>query len=75
MTKDAAHRARIAVSALFIANGLSLAVWVPRLADIQSGLAISDLEVGIALAAGAAGGLIMGPWAGWAAGKWGSARV
>ena len=75
MTKDAAHRARIAVSALFIANGLSLAVWVPRLADIQSDLAISDLEVGIALAAGAAGGLIMGPWAGWAAGKWGSARV
>jgi MFS family permease len=72
---DTAHRARIAVSALFIANGLSLAVWVPRLADIQSDMGISDLQIGLALAAGAAGGLIMGPWAGWAAGRWGSARV
>lgn len=75
MPIDTAHRARIAVSALFIANGLSLAVWVPRLADIQSDMGISDLQIGIALAAGAAGGLVMGPWAGWAANRWGSARV
>lgn len=70
-----ARRARIAVSLLFIVNGLSLSVWVPRLADIQRSLSISDFALGAALAAGAAGGLLFGPLAGWASDRWGSGRV
>lgn len=70
-----APRARIAVSVLFIVNGLSLSVWVPRLADIQSALSASDFAIGVALAAGAAGGLLLGPLAGWASDRWGSGRV
>lgn len=70
-----APRARIAVSVLFIVNGLSLSVWVPRLADIQRSLDISDFALGTALAAGAAGGLLLGPLAGWASDRWGSGRV
>lgn len=68
-------RARIAVSLLFFANGLSLATWVPRLVDIQSGLGMSDATVGVVLAVGAAGGIALGPWAGRASARRGSGRV
>jgi len=51
------QRARIAVSVLFFTNALTLSAWLPRLAELQSDLSMSDIEVGAALAAGAAGGV------------------
>jgi MFS family permease len=52
------------VSALFAANALTLSAWLPRLAEVQIELALSDVQVGAALSAGALGGLLAGVWAG-----------
>lgn len=57
-------RARIAGSALFAANALTLSAWLPRLAEVQRDLGLSDVEIGAALSAGAFGGLLAGVWAG-----------
>lgn len=57
-------KARIAASALFAANALTLSAWLPRLAEVQQGLGLSDVQIGLALSAGAFGGLIAGVWAG-----------
>lgn len=57
-------RARIAVSVLFFTNALTLTTWLPRLAEIQRDVKLSDFEVGIALSAGAAGGVLAGVFAG-----------
>jgi len=68
-------RARVAVTVLFIVNGLSLAAWFPRLAEVQSDIGISDAQLGVILACGAAGGLAIGPLAGFLVARWNSARV
>lgn len=57
-------RARIAVSALFAANALTLSAWLPRLAEVQQTLGLNDVQIGAALSAGAIGGLLAGVWAG-----------
>lgn len=57
-------KARIAASALFAANALTLSAWLPRLAEVQQGLGLSDVQIGLALSAGAFGGLLAGVWAG-----------
>ena len=57
-------RARIAVSALFFANALTLSAWLPRLAEIQANLAMTDFQIGLALSAGAVGGVVAGISAG-----------
>jgi MFS family permease len=63
-TGSSLTRARIATSALFAANALTLSAWLPRLAEVQEGLGLSDVQIGLALSAGAFGGLIAGVWAG-----------
>ena len=63
-TASPLFRARIATSALFAANALSLSAWLPRLAEVQQDLALSDVQIGVALSAGAVGGLLAGVWAG-----------
>ena len=68
-------RARVAVSVLFIINGLSLAAWFPRLAEVQADIGLSDAALGIVLACGAVGGLMVGPLAGFLVARWNSARV
>lgn len=68
-------RARFAVALLFFSNGLALSTWIPRLVDVQTGLAISDGTLGVVLAMGAVGGIVLGPFAGRAALRWGSGRV
>lgn len=68
-------RARIAVSLLFLSNGLALSTWIPRLVDVQTRLEMSDGTLGVVLAMGAVGGLLLGPFAGRAALRWGSGRV
>lgn len=68
-------RARIAVVLLFLSNGLVLSSWLPRLVDVQDRLGMSDGTLGVVLAAGAIGGILLGPWSGRAATRWGSGRV
>lgn len=68
-------RARVAASALFAANALTLSVWVPRLAEVQQDLGLSDVEIGAALSAGAAGGLVAGLSAGPLMNRWSSRSV
>ena len=63
-TAPSLNRARVAASALFAANALTLSAWLPRLAEVQQGLGLSDVQIGLALAAGAFGGLLAGVWAG-----------
>ena len=68
-------RARLAVSVLFVVNGLSLAAWFPRLAQVQDDIGLNDAQLGIVLACGAAGGLVVGPLGGVLVARWNSARV
>ena len=51
------RKARIAVSVLFFTNALTLSAWLPRLAELQADISLTNVAVGAALAAGAAGGL------------------
>lgn len=68
-------RARIAVSMLFAVNGIATATWLPRLAQVQVDLGLGDAQLGVVLACGAAGGLIVGPLAGVLVARSNSARV
>lgn len=68
-------RARIAVSVLFVINAFALSTWLPRLAEIQGDLGLNDAQLGLVLAAGAAGGLIVGPLGGYLIAHSSSARV
>ena len=69
------QRARIAVSVLFVINAVTLSSWLPRLAELQSNLALDNAQLGLVLAAGAAGGLIIGPLSGYLVARSNSARV
>jgi len=70
-----ALRARMAVSALFLVNGALIANVLPRLPTIKSGLALSNAELGAAVAAMPVGGLIAGGFAGWLIHRVGSGRL
>ena len=74
-TTRAITRARVAVSALFFANALTLSAWLPRLAELQADLTMTDFEVGAALAAGAVGGVLAGISAGPLINRYGSNTV
>ncbi|HCL70217.1 MAG TPA: MFS transporter, partial [Actinobacteria bacterium] len=49
---------------LFFTNALTLSAWLPRLAELQADISLTNVAVGAALAAGAAGGVAAGIWAG-----------
>jgi MFS family permease len=68
-------RARVAVAVLFVVNGFALSAWLPRLAELQSEIDLNDAQLGLVLAAGAAGGLIVGPLSGFLVAHSSSARV
>lgn len=65
----------MAVSALFVANAVAPAAVVPRLAEIQASLGMTDAGLGLVLAVGALGGVIVGPVAGPLAARVGTARL
>lgn len=69
------QRARIAVSVLFFVNALTLSAWLPRLAELQRELSLTDFDLGLALAAGAIGGVAAGTLAGPLIGRFGSNTV
>jgi fucose permease len=72
---DAARRARLAVSALFLVNGALLANVLPRLPAIKAALDLSNAELGLAVAAGPIGGLLAGGFAGALIHRFGSGRL
>jgi MFS family permease len=71
----AARRARTAVSALFLVNGALVASILPRLPAIKAGLALSNAELGLAIAAMPIGGLIAGGFGGALIHRVGSGRL
>jgi MFS family permease len=65
-------RARVGVAAVFGLNGFGYGSWVPRIAEIQDKLGISDGQLGLALFMAAVGALLAMPLAGAAAHRYGS---
>jgi fucose permease len=65
-------RARAGVAAVFFLNGFAYGSWVPRIAEIQAKLALSEGRLGLALFMAALGALIAMPLAGAAAHRYGS---
>ena len=70
-----ARAARLAVSVLFVANGIASASIVPRLPAIKEALSLSNGELGLALAAGPIGGLLAGGLVGLLIQRFGSGRL
>ncbi|MCC6793145.1 MAG: MFS transporter, partial [Thermomicrobiales bacterium] len=62
--RDAAKRARLAVSVVFLVNGFTLASWISRIPTISDTLELSSGEVGTALMALAAGAIVAFPLTG-----------
>lgn len=69
------RRARLAVAALFLANGALFANVVPRHPEIKTGLALSNTLFGTAVAAYGLGALSVGFGGGALVRRFGSARV
>ena len=67
--------ARLAVSAIFFANGAMIANWFARVPDVKLGLGLSEGALSLGLFAMAIGALISQPTAGWVIGKVGSLKV
>lgn len=67
--------ARVAVSAIFFANGALVANWFARVPDVKQSLGLSEGALGIALLFMAIGALLSQPTTGWVIGKVGSRTV
>ena len=65
-------RARAGVAAVFFLNGFGYGSWVPRIAEIQAKLSLSEGQLGLALFMAALGALLAMPLAGAAAHRYGS---
>ena len=65
-------RARAGVATVFFLNGFGWGNWVPRIAEIQTKLAASDGQLGLALFMAALGAVFAMPLAGAAAHRYGS---
>jgi hypothetical protein len=68
----ASRRARLSISLIFFINGFVVASWLPHIPEVKERLALSDLQLGIALLAMAMGSVLALPFAGWFAGRFGS---
>ena len=75
VTPARARTARIAVSAMFFVSGAVGASILPRLPAIRDSLALSNGELGAAVAAMPLGGLLAGGFAGFLITRFGSNRV
>ncbi len=72
---SSARLARVAVAALFMANGALMATVVPRYPDIRDRLDLTNAALGAAISGFWVGALVVGLSAGWAVNRFGSARV
>lgn len=75
MDAAALRRARIGTVGFFALNGVVGFSFLPRLVEIQADVGLDDAGLGIVLAIGTAGGLVVGPIAGVLVQRWGSVRV
>lgn len=66
---------RMAVTAIFFANGALIANWFARVPDVKQALGLSEGALSVALLAMAIGALLSQPTAGWVIGKVGSRKV
>jgi fucose permease len=69
------YRTRIATAGFFVINAVIGFAFLPRLAEIQSNAGLDDAGLGVVLAAGTAGGLVIGPLAGVLVQRWGAVRI
>jgi len=65
-------RARAAVSAVFLVNGIVVASWAPLIPEIKARHGLGDAQLGLVLLAMAAGAVLSLPVAGWLVGRLGS---
>jgi MFS family permease len=72
---ERAFRARLAVSAAFLCNGLILAAWISRIPEITDGIGMSTGHTGTALMGLALGAITIFPFAGRLVSVYGSANV
>ena len=75
VTPARARAARLGVSAMFVVNGAAAASILPRLPAIKEGLALTNGELGAAVAAMPVGGLLAGGLVGILIARFGSGRV
>jgi len=64
--------ARMSVSFVFFANGFVVASWVPHIPEVKERLGLGDSLLGVALFSTAVGSVLVLPFAGWSAGRFGS---
>ena len=69
------QRSRAGATAFFAINGILGFAFVPRLAEIQARLGLDDAGLGVVLAIGTAGGLVVGPLAAPLVHRWGAVPV
>lgn len=69
------QRSRAGATAFFAINGVLGFAFVPRLAEIQASLGLDDAGLGLVLAIGTAGGLVVGPLAAPLVHRWGAMPV
>ena len=69
------QRSRAGATAFFAINGILGFAFVPRLAEIQASLGLDDAGLGLVLAIGTMGGLVVGPLAAPLIHRWGAVPV
>jgi len=69
------QRSRVGATAFFAINGIVGFTFVPRLAEIQGALGLDDAGLGVVLAVGTMGGLLVGPLAAPLIHRWGAVPV
>lgn len=69
------QRSRVGATAFFAINGILGFSFVPRLAEIQASLGLDAAGLGLVLAVGTAGGLVVGPLAAPLVHRWGAVTV
>src|SRR3954467_267859 len=74
-TKPATLRPRLAVTALFLANGNAIGLWAASIAPIKIGFGLSDFQLSMVLLAFAIGAILTMTVTGHIQARFGSARV
>ena len=69
------QRSRAGATAFFAINGILGFAFVPRLAEVQARLGLDDAGLGLVLAIGTTGGLLVGPLAAPLVHRWGAVPV
>jgi MFS family permease len=74
-TKLAARRGRLAVAAMFFANGFIIGSWAPQIPMVLSRLGITETTLGVLILVFGLGALVAMPWCGYLMASHGSRAV